>query len=64
MISRHSQIKFNKTVLILGSNSFIGKNIISEIPFKKIVCVQKKKQNIIKKKILNIIFLIFIHQKT
>ena len=50
MISQHSQIKFNNTVLILGSNSFIGKNIITEIPFKQIICVQKKKQNIIKKK--------------
>jgi hypothetical protein len=65
VISQHSQIKSNNTVLILGSNSFIGKNIITEIPFKQIVCVQKKKQNIIKKKkILNIIFLIFIHPKT
>ena len=56
MIFQHSQIKFDNTVLILGSNSFIGKNIITEIPFKQIVCIQKKKQNIIKKKNLKYYF--------
>lgn len=35
--------KSRQTVLVLGSNSFIAKNIISKIPFKKIYCVQKKK---------------------
>ena len=56
MISQHLQIKFDDTVLILGSNSFIAKNIITEIPFKQIVCVQKKKQNILKKKNLKYYF--------
>ena len=48
--------KFDDTVLILGSNSFIGKNIITEIPFKQIVCIQKKKQNIVNKKNLKYYF--------
>jgi nucleoside-diphosphate-sugar epimerase len=56
VISRHSQIKFDSTVLILGSNSFIGKNIITEVPFKQIICIQKKKQNIVKKKNLKYYF--------
>ena len=60
MISQHSQTKFDSSVLILGSNSFIAKNIITQVPFKQIVCIQKKKKNTIKKKISNIIFLILI----
>jgi len=43
-------MKINDTVLILGSNSFIAKNIITGIPFKQIVCVQKKKKKYFKKK--------------
>ena len=43
MISQHILQKSRQTVLVLGSNSFIAKNIISKIPFKKIYCVQKKK---------------------
>lgn len=43
MIFHPTQTKFNKTVLVLGSNSFIGKNIIEKIPYKKIICIQKNK---------------------
>jgi nucleoside-diphosphate-sugar epimerase len=41
--SQHILQKSRQTVLVLGSNSFIAKNIISKIYFKKIYCVQKKK---------------------
>jgi nucleoside-diphosphate-sugar epimerase len=41
--SQLTQQKSKHTVLVLGSNSFIAKNIISKIYFKKIYCVQKKK---------------------
>lgn len=50
------QTKFKKTVLVLGSNSFVAKNIISKIPFRKIVCVQLKKDNILIKKNLKYFF--------
>ena len=43
MTSQHILQKSRQTVLVLGSNSFIAKNIISKIYFKKIYCVQKKK---------------------
>lgn len=56
MISQHSQTKFDSSVLILGSNSFIAKNIITQVPFKQIVCIQKKKKNTIKKKNLKYYF--------
>ena len=57
MISTHIQAKFNKTVLILGSNSFVAKNVISRIPYKKIVCIQLKKVDIYKNKNLKYYFL-------
>ncbi len=43
MTSQHILEKSRQTVLVLGSNSFFAKNIVSKILFKKIYCVQKKK---------------------
>lgn len=57
MTSPHIQQKFKETVLVVGSNSFIGKNIISEIPFRKIFCLQQSKKKRIKKKNLEYFYL-------
>jgi nucleoside-diphosphate-sugar epimerase len=56
VISQHIPTKFSKIVLLLGSSSFIGKNIIAKIPYKKIVCVQLKKNEISNKKNLKYYF--------
>ena len=50
MTSQLTQQKSKHKVLVLGSNSFIAKNIISKIFFKKIYCVQKKKTKQFNKK--------------
>lgn len=57
MTSPHIHQKFKETVLIVGSNSFIGKNIISEISFRKIFCIQQSKEKRIKKKNLQYFYL-------
>jgi nucleoside-diphosphate-sugar epimerase len=56
VISQHIQTNYKQTVLILGSNSFVAKNIIAEIPFRKIICVQKRKYNILKRNNLKYYF--------
>ena len=57
MISQNFHTRYNKRILLIGSNSFLGKNIISEIPYKKIICIQRNKKNIIRKKNLKYYFL-------
>ncbi len=61
MTSQHIQAKFRQTVLLLGSNSFVAKNIITKIPYRKIVCVQLTKKNILKKKNLKYYFFDLLH---
>ena len=57
MIFQNFHTRYNKRILLIGSNSFLGKNIISEIPYKKIICIQRNKKNIIRKKNLKYYFL-------